>query len=346
MGKGAAGSVASATIYTGGRIATNGLSWASAAIVGGLFIAGAKALNDDMIGTYNKQTRLEITMVETALKNYIEEMENFIITKFQAAYPDKPQVAEYQPILPGTELSRSFQNRMNSLAAAEEYQIAYNHLHRVNYLAQKELCSPGFQRALAMCSKQAIALMEGQLPVDDLRELTVDVAENAALRGMIGNTQAITMRRLGVSTLRAQAAGRAALKDTVDLINATIPADEIGVKDLVISPSEEVNIALQQAQLIQQSLQQKYNVAARKAPYLMGELAARLQMAITRLQFEANKANMGQKFVPDYRGVFSQLTGGLMNKVSETFAAAFDDSKDHPAGPEQAKPDPTFATVG
>ncbi len=333
-----AAATASAAIYTGGRITTNALSWVQAGVVAGLFVAGAKYLTNEMLQHVNKQTRAEINMVELALMNYIEEMENNLLPKFREAYPDKPQAADYVPIVPGAELTRSFNERIAALTTGTNYTVAYNHMHRINFLARAQMLLPGFQTMLASIARQANQMIDGKLPVDDVGEILVDVAEAAALRGTIGNTHAMTMRRLGVSTLRAQLAGRQALKDGVDLANAMVPIEgELSSRDLIISPENELNMALQQAQLIQQSLQARYNLAAQKAPYLMGELAARLQMIITRLQFDANKANMGTKFVPDYRGMMGQLTGGLMNKVSETFAGAFGDAnQSSEVGAEQA----------
>ena len=108
-------------------------------------------------------------------------------------------------------------------------------------------------------------------------------------------------------------------------------SSEASLDQQMISPTNRMNLALQQAQLIQNSLQNAANIAAQKSPHLLAELQTKLQTTIARLQFSANKGNMVNQFVPNYAAVLGPAMNNVLAGINKQIGGVSDVFDPHPA---------------
>ena len=195
---------------------------------------------------------------------------------------------------------------------------ASNHWHRLNYQARTELLSPGFTNLLNKHLKQIEALMDGELPLDEAAGVVSDVAENAAMLGRIGNTFRQTHASLGIRRLQIQHLGREEMARRIQWMEQLSPAGrEVSINELMVSPERRLLFALEQAQVLQNDLQNFNNSLAQKPPHKMAELQTRLQMAVSALSFNANKANMQNQFVPNFPALFAPTVSKLATNLTD-----------------------------
>lgn len=314
-GKASAGQVAAAGIYVGGRIATSAAQIAQAALISGAQIAAVRWMIDKQDDSWNKVSAKQIACVEQALDEFHTTLDG-LFPEFFNAYPDVPEAARFVAPDPAAVQRQTMEEGLLSMSKTNEYMIAANHWHRINYLARMELLSPGFRAALTRDMKNIEALYEGKLPTSDLVELTTGVAEEAAARGKIGNCRATTATALGVSQLRLQREAHDRLRTHTDLLQRVSPVEsEFTMDQLMLKPEFRVRTAIELAQLLQNDLQNFNNMKAQKAPAIFAQLQAKLQRAIARLTFGANKANMQNQFVPNYQALFMPAINNLLGAV-------------------------------
>jgi hypothetical protein len=121
---------------------------------------------------------------------------------------------------------------------------------------------------------------------------------------------------MSIARLRLQAEGRAELRDQADLIERVSPVSrQANMREMMQNPHERIALALAQAQLIQNSLQNQYNRRAQKAPYRMAKLNLRLEKAINKLQVRSAKASLTNTFIPDYASILQPALTALTDSI-------------------------------
>lgn len=335
-GKSAVGAVASAGIYAAARTIDSIGAWVQALAVASLQVAAMKKLLSLQKDAYDDIASKQIGYVETAVNQYLLSLNNDLLPTFKDAFPDVPQAAPYTLVNTEKVVFDQMVENIRNLPQTEEYITRVGYLQRTNFIARLALLSPGFLQNLQYTSYQIRDLLEGKLSVGDIVEITTDSAELAQITGRIGAGGKTTLRNLGISRMRAQAAGRAALVDHLRMINQDISplGTEPTLDQQMINPANRLALAIQETQLMQNSLQNIYNTAAQKPPTRLAELQAKLQAAIARLTWSANKGNMTNQFVPNYAAVFGpslqSLTSSIGNLISDKQS-----TWQHPAGTEQ-----------
>ena len=316
-GKAAAGSVAAAATYVGGRVATNSLTLAQNLLISGAQIAALKWMLDKQDDSWEKVSHKQIRCVEVAINEFLTTLRTDLLPTVSAAYPDVLHAIACVPVDPAVSNFAVMVDNIANTPKTQEYIVAANHWHRVNYMARTELLSPGFTTQLRRTFEITSNDLAGTMPVGDAAEIVSDVAEAAAMTGRIGNVAGLTHFSLGVSKRRLHKEGQAALARHVEMLNAISPVgSELTFEAFMEKPENRINLALQQAQLVQNSLQAIANRNAQKAPHLLAELQTKLQMAVAVLQLNANKANMQNQFVPNYAGVFGNAVNGLLKQLA------------------------------
>jgi hypothetical protein len=101
-GKSAAGTVAAAGIYTGGRIATNALTIGQAFLVAGAQIAAMKWMIDKQQNMWDHVAAKQINCVEVALNEFVLAIDA-LMPLFKEAYPDVPVAARFVKVSPQEE---------------------------------------------------------------------------------------------------------------------------------------------------------------------------------------------------------------------------------------------------
>lgn len=343
-GKGAAGTVAAAGIYTGGRIATNALTIGQAFVTAAAQIAAMKWMIEKQQDMWDHVSHKQIACVEVALDEFTKSVDALLLT-FKDAYPDVPEAARLVPVDPQQlQYQAMIDNIVNGPKTAE-YMVAANHWHRSNYMARVELLSPGFTALLTTHMRQIEALMMGQLPVDEAVAVVSNDAELAAMNGRLGNTRMISAASLGIRRLQVQQLGRDEMGRRLQWMDGVSPLSrEVTLNELMVSPERRLLFALEQAQLLQNDLQNANNAAAQKAPHKMAELQTKLQRAIATLSFNANKANMQNQFVPNFPGIFGPSISNLTQLIGQ--AATWEKDQDSPVlSGAQTPPTSTAVTV-
>lgn len=304
--KSAAGQIGAAGIYAGARVATNTLSWVKAlaaiALQGGVMYK----LMDKQKQSYDKISNKQIGYLEEAVNQFVLAVQNDLIPSMVDAYPDVPQAAEFVPVNAAqTTFDLMVENIANQPKGYEMID-AMNNFQRLSYRARLFLWSPLSAECITLEGVQIKALLQGKIPQDDVMEVFTDVQDNAFATGRIGNMGRQTAAALGLTKLRMQAGGREALHNHLAGLNAHVSpiAAEARLEDYLHKPANRLGFALQQAELVQQSLQNLYNTRAQKPPYKMGQLIARMQMTMARLQLLANRGNLVNQYVPNFAGIF------------------------------------------
>lgn len=246
------------------------------------------------------------SIIQDAIADYMDYTDSLIsgplADNFNNAFPDVPEAAEYVPVDVCCVQGSTIECNISHTARANEWVRNVNRLHEQNDLIHLLSMCPDFLVNLDILNKSVQELMRGILPVGDVVEVLNDNAEQAALYGRIGSTRKTTARDLGISKLRLQAAGRKEMREHGTWLNSTVSPQQrqLSIKDMMIAPQDRINWALAQAQLIQNSLQNKNNMLAQKEPYKMARIQLRLQQQITRLQYRASKALLVNTHVPNY----------------------------------------------
>ncbi len=246
--------------------------------------------------------------IQEAISEYVGFMDSIIkadgslYDTFNNAFPDVPEAAEYVPVDVCCVQGSAVECNISHTARTDEWVRNVNRLHEQNDLIHLLSLCPDFLVNLDILNKSVQELMRGILPVGDVVEVLSDNAEQAALSGRIGSTRKTTARDLGISKLRAQAAGRREMREHGTWLNSSVSPQQrqLSIKDMMLSPQDRVNWALAQAQLIQNSLQNKNNMLAQKEPYKMARMQMRMQKHVTRLQSMTTKALLVNTHVPNY----------------------------------------------
>jgi len=242
--------------------------------------------------------------------------------RFLKAFGEKPKHAAYEEIDTAALGRNAAEDSLHGLPAAQRYIEASNRIMEQESIVRAIVLDGRYLCVEDVVSCTISDLINGHLPVGDVIEIVKDEAERAAMQGRIGNTHALTTRDLGISRLRAKTAGMKMHFEHLGSLNQNVHrvGDRVAISDFLQKPAERLGFALAQAQLIQQSLQNKYNIDASGDPMQMAKLQAKMQEAIMVLGTEAQRGNMINQFVPNYAALLapaiSTLTDGLLQPGS------------------------------
>lgn len=323
------GQAAAAAIYA----ASNIVSWIEAKQMPKLQAEANKEVLALQKAHYDAISAEQRAILNAAVAGYINSIDALLAgTDIENAYPDVAAAAEYVPVDACCIQGSTIECNISHTPRADEYVRYVNRLHEQNDLLHALSACPDFLVNLDIMNKSIQNLMRGILPVGDVVEVLTDVAEQASLTGRIGATRKTTARDLGISKLRAQAAGRKEFRETTAWYNTAVSPlqRQHDITEMMQRPVDRIQLALAQAQLIQNSLQNKNNQLSQKAPYLMGKLQLRLQEHVTQLQYKAQQALLVNTHVPNYAAIVfpkisnvGQLLGGIGSAISHANSSHF-----------------------
>ena len=318
------GGAAAAVIYG----VSNALSWREAKQMPELQAKANKEVLELQKAQYDAISREQRAILSSAIDSYLTSVNTLLNGEdFEEAFPDTPEAAEYVPVDACCVQGSTIECNISHTDRADAYVRYVNRLNEQNDLKHILSMDPRFMVTLDIQSQSVQDLTRGLLPVGDVLEVVSDAAERASMYGRIGNTRKITARDLGISKLRAQAAGRKEFREATAWANSTVSPlqrqHEIG--EMMQTPQQRIALALHQSQLIQQSLQNKNNTLAQKDPYLMAELQTKIQSYITRLQSKSSEALLVNTHVPNYASTIvpnTSNTSGLVGAIGQGVSAA------------------------
>jgi hypothetical protein len=108
--------------------------------------------------------------------------------------------------------------------------------------------------------------------------------------------------------------------------NVSPVARMVDIRDMMQSPAQRINLALQQAQLIQNSLQNAYNLAVQVPLGRTAKLQARIQKCIMLLSTRLSKANLVNTYVPNYATALTPTINQFANALGGTLFSGFGNS--------------------
>lgn len=309
------GEAAGAALY----VASNIYSWSEARQMPDRQASANRKVLELQKTQYDAISKEKRDILRSAIGDWLNDITALIDgVDFQEAYPEVAKAAEYVPVDPCCEQSAAIECNIDKVGRADEMFRYINRKHEENDLIHALSGDSCFLVNLDMHNKSIQNNMRGVLDTGDMVDLLTDNAEAAALNGRIGNTRKTTARDIGMSKMRIKAAGRAEFREGTQWYNSAVsPLSRQGdIRTMMVSPGERISLALQQAQLIQQSLQNKNNTLAQKEPFLMAKLQLRIQNLITKLQMKSNEAMLVNDFVPNYASTIApnvSNTGQLFN---------------------------------
>lgn len=317
-------SAAAAGIY----LISNAFSWSQARQMPEDQANANKKVLELQKAHYDQISDKQRAILSSAVDSYLTSINTLLDGEdFEDAFPDIPEAAEYVPVDACCVQRSTIECNISHADRADAYVRYVNRLNEQNDLKHILSMDPRFMVTLDIQSQAVQDLTRGLLPVGDVLEVVSDAAERASMYGRIGNTRKITARDLGISKLRAQAAGRKEFRESTAWANSTVSPvqrqHEIG--EMMQTPQQRIALALHQSQLIQQSLQNKNNTLAQKDPYLMAELQTKIQSYITRLQSKSSEALLMNTHVPNYASTVvpnTNNTSGLVGAIGQGVSAA------------------------
>jgi hypothetical protein len=281
-------------------------------------------------GLYDDIAEERIDLMDKAVSNFKASIAAQISAgAFDASFGKKPKAILFQPVDTGALGKISAEDSLKAVPAAQRYMQAANRIMEQDSIVRALALDGRYVCVEDLVSLTISDLLNGHLPVSDVIEIIKDGAEQAAMQGRIGNTHALTMGELGISRLRAKSSGMKMHFEHLQSLNQNVHrvGDRVAIADFIQKPAERLSLALAQAQLIQQSLQNEANITAAGDPTAMGKLQAKMQEAVMTLGTEAQRGNMINQFVPNY----AALLAPAINSISEALigtGAAYDQGTD------------------
>lgn len=315
-GGGDTGMIGAAGIYA----ASSAANWVQALLVPGVQAAANILLMEQQRSDYDDIVSDQRQLLGIAVTNYMTSINTLLSgSDFEDAFPDVPQAAEYVPIDACCIQRATIECNIATTDRAGVWAAGVNRLKEQDAIIRGIVFDPRFLVNMDMISFEITDMIRGKLPTGDVVEVLTDLAEMNALNGRIGNSRRRTARDLGISKLRMQAAGRREFREHHQFISQSIQpiSDRAKIEDMMQTPQQRIALALTQAQLIQQSLQNLYNRNAQKDPYKLAELQMKMQQLTLKLQFEANKASLVNTFVPNYQALLAPLIKSVAGAIGD-----------------------------
>lgn len=291
-------------------------------LVPALQAAATLIILDKQKDLYEDIANRRISLIDTAVTNYVNGVDALITTGvLYDAMGTVPEAALYVPVDGRENDYQSINDGLQNIPAAERHIAAVNRMNERNDIVRMTAFSPEFLHLAHKSSSTLLDLLHGKLPIDEVINVLTDDAEQAALNGRIGNTARTTHRSLGISRLRMQELARRQIPLLTGVAQSVSPVQrQQSIQDLLTTPAQRLGMAITQAQLIQQSLQNFNNAAAAGDPQKLGELQLLMQKLTARLGQEAQRGNMINQFVPNYAAILTPQ----INSISEALLGSGD----------------------
>jgi hypothetical protein len=279
-------------------------------------------------GLYDDIANKRIEKIEEAVAKFEKSIEAQIKSgRFRDAFGTKPKAVLFKQVDTAALGKKSAEDSLNAVPAAQRYLNAANRIMEQDSIVRALMFDGRYVCVEDVVSCTISDLINGHLPVGDVLEIIKDNAERAAMNGRIGNTHDMTMLDLGISRLRAQTSGMNAHFAHLQSLNQNVHrvGDRVAISDFMQKPEQRLGLALAQAQLIQQSLQNEANIKAAGDPQSMALLQARIQEATMVLGMEGQKGNMINQFVPNYAALLApsieSISQALIGRGTSEYSA-------------------------
>lgn len=228
----------------------------------------------------------------------------------------KVRAAEYNNVDTAESQRSGVEGNIGNLDVINQLVGQTNRATLENDRTRADFFAPGTSDTLSQLSRAALGLSSGQLPDDVVQDIISDRSSRAAALGTPGGSGAATLRDLGLNSLDAISRGSDLMRANLAAAESISPISrQIAAPQFFISPQEKLNTDLQQAQLDQNSRQNKYNLDAAPDPgkNLMAQL--KIQGANQSAAIRAGVAGIPQPQFPS-----AQVYGAIGNSIGNAIA--------------------------
>lgn len=322
---------AAALVYS----TANQFSWAKNLILPGVQAAAMITLLQRQKSLYEEQATHQRRAIDLSFNFYADRLDSIIAGgELEQAYPDVPQAAEYVPVDPCAEQQRGIDCNGENLGAANSWAQCVNRLHEQADLTRAVVFDPRWLVNMDMYSIQVGDLLQGKLRPDSLMETMTDVAEDALATGRVGGVRRATTRALGLERLRRTRLGQRELRAEAEFISRISPQKrQADIREMMVSPQQRLSLAMTQAQLVQNSLQNLFNRNAQKPSASMERLKLKLDQAVQVMKLQAMKANLFNSYVPNYASVLQPQVDEVAQNFKRMFTLEEKPIKELPTNP-------------
>lgn len=310
----------SATTWANAYEAANEFSWGQQLLLPAIQAAANLLILEWQKRQYDDIEARRVGYVDAAVEEYCACM-HALMADIKEAADEVPEPAHYQPFSPSGEQCDTVRDNLAAVPRTQEYVLTLNQNSQEADLARAVMLNPKYYQMneITWCSIES--LIKGELPIGLTVETLTRSAEDSVSNGRLGRACGNFRRNLGLVDYRVQRAGREEQRLERASQNQDISSLEKqgDIRDMMVKPEQRFGFALQQAQLIQNSMQNANNAYARKAPFLMQQVQVKLQKCTQQMQLLAGKAGLVNGYVPNYAAVLNtqirDLSQGIVNGI-------------------------------
>lgn len=259
-----------------------------------------------------------IAYIEAAFEFYCMRS-NDIRVQVENAVDEIPLPALYQPVSIDGERLETVTDNMAALNYTSKYAEAVSKFHLEHDLSRQIALNPDYYEQNKETWITIGELISGQLETDSILDIFTDASEASVVNGRVGNQCQYTARNLGIRQHQLGVQGRSEAREEranqAQFVNQLTRMSD--VRSMETDPAARIGWQLQQAQLIQASLQNENNAAAKAQPYLWHQMQIDINSMIQGMQMLAGKANLVSTYVPNYSSIFSSQVQDFSSALSQ-----------------------------
>lgn len=311
-----------AQIYADAYKQVNQFSWTQQLLLPAIQAAAMLMILRYQKSQYDDIESKRIRYIEGAVSQF-RECSRAIREQVENASDDVPLPAMYQPVSPGGDQWETVSEHLTMMPTLACYAADVSRYHQEQDLARAVVMNPRYYEMQEITWTSIADLMKGILPMGLVMETLTRSSERSLISGRLGRAHGQYRRDMGLTDYRVQQAARAEQRAERGSLNQDVsPLARSGdIREMIVKPTDRLGFAIQQAQLLQNSLQNAYNACARKAPFLMNLIQMEMQECLNVMQLNAGKAGLVNSYVPNYAGIFNSqvrdLSSGLVGMFGQ-----------------------------
>lgn len=275
-------------------------------------------------------------IIEQSLEAFCECIEANL-PDFLDAYPRTPEAAKYVAPDLCKEQQDAICCNINSLLKSKEFIKLLDMFHIDQHVKRMKTFDMDFVCKLRSYNDGIKQLLGGFIGQETILETLTDEAELAAATGRIGNLCRGSRVSLGLTKLRMEELGRDRFERAAAMWNQISPVDKLGdARTMMVTPQQRTAWAITLSQLVQNSLQNEYNIAASGDPAKMAQLQTKLQKCLQTLIVEQGKASAVNQFVPNYAGILQPQINSITQGIGSSITAGLNGFGNNSIGTTQS----------
>ena len=303
--------------------AQNSFDWVRQLLIPGVQAAANILLINKQRSDYDEIADDRRQDIDVAIEQFCICVDS-VMDAWDEGAPKTPEAAEYVPVDCCDEYLETVCCNLKNMGKSQEYIDAINRFHNQQAITRQVLIDGKYEEKALLMSCQIADLAAGKVGIDTTFESLDDSVEVANATGSLGGACRSRRQDLGVTKLRLQ---REAFDRELQFRQSQqqiFPTGSLAdIRDMMKRPEQAMQWALLQAQLIQNSLQNKFNLDAVGDPTIAERTLARLTNCNAKLQGNLSKALVRSEFVANYAGLLQPAISGVAQGIGSLANGAF-----------------------